>query len=401
MAASKQVSRWDFNGIVQWAGKTGIEWFLVPTGGQHFNGQAERMIGLIKKQIWRSFEGKKHSHEETITILQEATQVVISRPLTCSPWAEGRPLCPEDLMLGKARTGVPVVPFETGQQLVKRFKTVQQAKEEFWDRWVKEVFPSLLKHQKWYKYKRDTKVRDVVLKKDETAAGQTYKYARIIKVHVGSDGKVRAADIEYKVPGESKFRSITRPIHKLVLVVPVEEQTMEEEERPGDQDKWEGTDQGPEADVRNKEEGGLEHEEEIEKELQEPRGEEEQPAEDEADVDANTGAQERETVTEVERGLIPLVPSAHCQEGAEAIMDVGQAVKKGRGRPRKVEAGDMENQEEPIPPGPSKGSVTAIGTKMCVDPGGNGAILDAGGEGGPGPPGGDRSKQLVSDSGDG
>ncbi len=42
----------------------------------------------------------------------------------------------------------------------------------------------------------------------------------------------------------------------------------------------------------------------------------------------------------------------------------------------------MEKQEGPIPPGPSKGSVTDIGTKMCVDPGGNGAILDAGGEGG-------------------
>jgi hypothetical protein len=29
---------------------------------------------------------------------------------------------------------------------------------------------------------------------------------------------------------------------------------------------------------------------------------------------------------------------------------------------------------------------------MCVDPGGNGAILNAGGEGGPGRPGGDRSR---------
>jgi hypothetical protein len=49
---------WDFNDVIQWTGKRGIEWVLVPTGGQHFNGLAERMIGLIKKQIWRSFEGK-------------------------------------------------------------------------------------------------------------------------------------------------------------------------------------------------------------------------------------------------------------------------------------------------------------------------------------------------------
>ncbi len=65
---------------------------------------------------------------------------------------------------------------------------------------------------------------DIVLRKDETAAGQTYKYARVIKVHVGTDGKVRAADIDYKIPGEARFRTITQPIHNMVLVIPVEEQ---------------------------------------------------------------------------------------------------------------------------------------------------------------------------------
>jgi hypothetical protein len=44
VAAAKQVSTWDFKEVIQWAGKKGIEWTLVPTGGQHFYGQAERMI---------------------------------------------------------------------------------------------------------------------------------------------------------------------------------------------------------------------------------------------------------------------------------------------------------------------------------------------------------------------
>jgi hypothetical protein len=110
VAAAKQVTSWDFKEVTQWAGKKGIEWILVPTGGQHFNGQAERMIGLIKRQIWRSFEGRKYSHEETITILQEATQVINSRPLGRNPWPEGEPLCPQDLMLGRARCSQPPLP---------------------------------------------------------------------------------------------------------------------------------------------------------------------------------------------------------------------------------------------------------------------------------------------------
>jgi hypothetical protein len=35
---------------------------------------------------------------------------------------------------------------------------------------------------------------------------------------------VRAVDVGYKLPGEAVFRTTTRPIHKLVMVLPVEEQ---------------------------------------------------------------------------------------------------------------------------------------------------------------------------------
>ncbi len=46
-------------------------------------------------------------------------------------------------------------------------------------------------------------------------------------------------------------------------------------------------------------------------------------------------------------------------------------------------------------------SVTDIGTGVRVDPGGNGAIMNAEGEGGPGPPGRGRDEQLIPRSGDG
>jgi hypothetical protein len=107
---------------------------------------------------------------------------------------------------------------------------VQQTQQEFWKRWIEEVFPEMLKQNKWTRDKKDLKVGDIVLRKDETAAGQTYKYARVTKVHVSMDGRVRAADIEYKLPGEASCRTTTRPIHKLVMVLPVEEQAVASEQ---------------------------------------------------------------------------------------------------------------------------------------------------------------------------
>ncbi len=173
MAAAKQVSSWDFKEVIQWAGKKGIEWTLVPTGGQHFNGQAERMIGLIKKQLWWLFEGKKYSHEETRTLMQEAVQVINNRPLGRNPGPKGEPLCVQDLMLGRAQPGQPEVKFEARRQLTRRFENMQQARKEFWGRWIEEIFPELLKQSKWTWDRRNVKVGDIVLRKDETAAGQT------------------------------------------------------------------------------------------------------------------------------------------------------------------------------------------------------------------------------------
>jgi hypothetical protein len=63
------------------------------------------MIGLIKKQLWETFEGKKHFHEETVTLLVEAVQSINSWPIMRNPRPEGEPLCVQDLMLGRAQPG--------------------------------------------------------------------------------------------------------------------------------------------------------------------------------------------------------------------------------------------------------------------------------------------------------
>jgi hypothetical protein len=42
---------------------------------------------------------------------------------------------------------------------------VHEAKVEFWDRWVNEVFLSQLKQMKWFKYKQNVLVGDVVFRR--------------------------------------------------------------------------------------------------------------------------------------------------------------------------------------------------------------------------------------------
>jgi hypothetical protein len=397
VAAAKQVSTWDFKEVIQWAGKKGIEWTLVPTGGQHFNEQAERMIGLIKKQLWKTFEGKKLSHEETVTLLVEAVQKINSQPITRNPRSEGEPLCVQDLMLGRAKPGQVEVRFETGKQLTRRFEIVQRAQQEFWTRWIEEVFPELLKQSKWKQNKRDLKVGDIVLRKDETAAGQTYKYAKVIKVHVSTDGRVRAADIEYKLPGESVFRTTTRPIHKLVLVVPVEEQVAADV--PGEEGAVAGG-QGEEGDARAEEPAPLavgepeppQQEEvvavEVERNLPSKVSQETtlQPTKEKRE-EPKVAVKYRKVISRKKAGERARTIIVSVPKEEEEIVDV-RVRRKKRGRPRKTPETD--------PLDPRKGSVPDPGKGVCADPVNGAAIL---GKEGPDPRGGNKGCPLSPDKG--
>jgi hypothetical protein len=77
----KQTESWEISRIVQWAGRKSIEWHLVPTGEQHFNWQAKRILGILKKLMQGCLQSKRYTYEETCTLLQETVQIVHSRPI--------------------------------------------------------------------------------------------------------------------------------------------------------------------------------------------------------------------------------------------------------------------------------------------------------------------------------
>jgi len=114
VTASKQVKDWNFEHIQEWCLRDKkIKWHVVPTGGQHMNGQAERFIGEVKKILNQTLANKKCSFNELATILYESAVVVNSRPIGIkgrSNNLEARsPITPLHLMLGRATIEAPQV----------------------------------------------------------------------------------------------------------------------------------------------------------------------------------------------------------------------------------------------------------------------------------------------------
>jgi hypothetical protein len=129
VAASKQLATWNWAKVDELCSQRGATWRLVPTGGQHHNGHAERVIGMMKLCLAQTLEGKRCSLMELATVLSEAAQAVNSRPIARSkpsedPTSEG-PITPLHLQLGRASIEIPEVRFDLNPSLTKLLRHLE------------------------------------------------------------------------------------------------------------------------------------------------------------------------------------------------------------------------------------------------------------------------------------
>ena len=96
----------------------------------------------------------------------------------------------------------------------KRWRAVQYLANVFWDRWRKEYLQSLQRRSKWTEEKRNFRLGDVVLVKDEDASRNKWPMGIITDVLPGGDGLVRSVNVKFATGSILK-----RPITKLVLLL--------------------------------------------------------------------------------------------------------------------------------------------------------------------------------------
>jgi hypothetical protein len=159
------------------------------------------------------------------TIVAEAAQMVNSRPVarnTGDP-ESGGPITPLHLLLGRASVEVPQVRFYEMPKLTHRLQFIEEAKKQFWTKWMSQG--RMLAH-KWTKKERDVAVGDVVLLAEAENDDPTYRMGVVDSVKLGEDGHVRTVSIRYTNPGKtpeerSPPKFTTRPTHKVAVIVPV------------------------------------------------------------------------------------------------------------------------------------------------------------------------------------
>jgi hypothetical protein len=141
------------------------------------------------------------------------------RDLATLPETSG-PITPFHLLLGRASVEVPKMKFDEAPRLTQRLQFIAEAKDQFWNKWMRQVF-RMLSH-KWTKAERSVALGDVVYLAEAENDDPTCRLGLVEEVKPDKDGCVLTISIPYTNPGNEPGKVTTRPIHKIAVIVLVE-----------------------------------------------------------------------------------------------------------------------------------------------------------------------------------
>ncbi|XP_078371870.1 uncharacterized protein LOC144655503 [Oculina patagonica] len=211
-----------------------INWKMNVPHASHMGGSWERQIRTVRSVLSALLQnhGKQLDNESLSTLMTEAEAIVNSRPLAIDDLTASDAvdvLTPNRLLTMKSAVVLaPPGNFQNADVYSrKRWRRVQYLADAFWQQWKTSYLQSLQSRQKWTAPHRNLKEGDVVILKDEDAPRNCWRLARVVETYPDRDGyvrkvKVAVGDRSLQSDGKRKgsVSYLSRPIHKLVLMVP-------------------------------------------------------------------------------------------------------------------------------------------------------------------------------------
>ncbi|KAL6490189.1 hypothetical protein MHYP_G00005340 [Metynnis hypsauchen] len=199
----------------------------------HMGGVWERQIRTVRSVLsWVLSQSAGRLDDASLrTFFYEAMSIVNSRPLTTDNINDPKglePLTPNHLLTMKACVPLPPPGKFVAEDLYakKRWRRVQYLTEQFWGRWRKEYLTNITLRQRWQSPRRNVKIGDIVIVKEEGIPRNDWRLGRVLDVCKDEDGLVRKATIQMGNRKLGKDRQqfinptiLERPIHKLVVIV--------------------------------------------------------------------------------------------------------------------------------------------------------------------------------------
>ena len=194
--------------------KKGLNWNFNPPGASHHGGVWERLIRSVKWVLNCLLKQQTVDDEGLQTLLCEVEYILNNRPITTasSDPLDPEPLTPNHLLLLNSQPVLPPGEFDNADTR-RRWKQVQYLADVFWRRWSQEYLTTMQQRQKWFKERKNFKIRDIVVIVDPTSPRASWPLARIIETKPDSKGLVRSVKLK------TKTGILERPVTKICLLL--------------------------------------------------------------------------------------------------------------------------------------------------------------------------------------
>ena len=209
--------------------KEGVEWLFNPPALSHTGGVWERQIKSTRKILAGLMEehGDRLDEESFRTLMCEVEAVFKSRPLTVVSGEPNdlEPLTPSHLLTAKSAVVLPPPgKFQRNDiYMRRRWRRLQYLTNLFWSRWKKEYLVSLQERVKWQQPKRNLTEGDIVILREENVRRNVWPLGIVIQTEPDQQGFARSVIVK------TQESSLRRPVNKLVLLLPKEDQQGDEE----------------------------------------------------------------------------------------------------------------------------------------------------------------------------
>ena len=201
----------------------GINWKFNPPTASHMGGVWERQIRTIRNVLSSLLQnyGGRLDDEAFRTLMCEVESIVNSRPLTfpSDDPNDLEALTPNHILTMKPVLLPPPGHFQSSDVYIrKRWRRIQYLANLFWSRWKREYLLTLQQRPKWNSSEHNLNIGDIVLLKEDNAPRFQWHMGRVLSTVSDNKGHVRSVKVK------TQNSEYVRPIHKLVLVLPIEEQ---------------------------------------------------------------------------------------------------------------------------------------------------------------------------------
>jgi hypothetical protein len=176
-----------------------IQWNFSPPAAPWWGGFWERLIRNMKDLLKRMLGKNRVNFEELMTCLCEVESIMNGRPLTfVSEDAEDLiPLTPAMFLQDVDEVGTCDLEAATGQNLRRKYHSMQKLKQDLRSRFRKEYL-SLLVQKGKEKQNRKFKIGEIVLVELENMKRIFWPLGRILELIPGKDKEVRVVKIKTK-----------------------------------------------------------------------------------------------------------------------------------------------------------------------------------------------------------